>query len=236
MSLETPARRRVVLLGGGFSDDPDTVVDDYLLSVVGKPNPKILFLPTASGDSKGYIERFYVAFGQRQCRPAHLELFRRSVTDISALLLEQDVIYVGGGNTANMLAVWRLHGVDAALRAAYDSGVVLTGLSAGAACWFEGYLSDSLAHLSPRTDGLGLLSGSFCPHADSEADRRHTFSQAVSTGALAAGYALDDGTVAVFADQELVEARAREHSTIRFVRRDTDGSVAEDRLSTRTLG
>ncbi|WP_423247251.1 Type 1 glutamine amidotransferase-like domain-containing protein [Streptomyces decoyicus] len=157
----TPA---IALLGGGFSDDPDTLLDDFVLDAAGRDRPKVCFLPTASGDAPGYIEAFHKAFGARGCETGHLELFRRTVTDLRAFVLAQDIVYVGGGNTANMLAVWRVHGLDAILREAYASGVLLCGISAGACCWFETAFSDSFGPPVPLSDGLGLLPGSLCPH------------------------------------------------------------------------
>ena len=126
-----PHPRRIVLLGGGFSDDPDTLLDDFVLATTGKERPKVCFVPTASGDSAGYIDRFYAAFSSRDCLPTHLALFRREHRDLRALILSQDVVYVGGGNTANLIAIWRLHGLDEVLREAYEAGVLLCGISAG---------------------------------------------------------------------------------------------------------
>ncbi|MFK0266513.1 Type 1 glutamine amidotransferase-like domain-containing protein [Streptomyces angustmyceticus] len=163
-----PRTPTIALLGGGFSDDPDTLLDDFVLEASGRPRPKVCFLPTASGDAPGYIEGFHAAFAARACEPVHLEPFRRSVTDLRAFVLAQDIVYVGGGNTANMLAVWRVHGLDTILREAYGAGVLLCGISAGACCWFEAAYSDSFGPPVPLADGLGLLPGSLCPHYDSE--------------------------------------------------------------------
>ncbi|MEU8175202.1 Type 1 glutamine amidotransferase-like domain-containing protein [Microbispora hainanensis] len=113
------------------------LLDDFVLATTGKERPKVCFVPTASGDSAGYVDRFYAAFSSRDCLPTHLSLFRREHRDLRALILSQDVVYVGGGNTANLIAVWRLHGLDEVLREAYEAGVLLCGISAGAACWFD---------------------------------------------------------------------------------------------------
>lgn len=157
--MTTP--QKIVLLGGGFSDDPDTLLDDFVLGHARSKRPKICFLPTASGDSDGYVQRFCTAFGERgDCEPVHLSLFRRTHHDLRAFLLAQDIVYVGGGNTANMLSVWRSHGVDDILREVYANGTLLCGISAGAACWFEACLTDSFGPLAPLNRGLGLLPGS----------------------------------------------------------------------------
>ena len=197
-----PAAQRIILLGGGFSEDPDSLLDDFVLSAVERPRPKVCFVPTASGDSAGYIERFYAAFTRDDCEPTHLPLFRRAHQDLRSLVLQQDVIYVGGGSTANLLAVWRLHGLDEILREAHEAGVLLCGISAGAACWTEACLTDSFGQLAPLNDGLGFISGSLCPHYDSEAGRRPAYRSAVSAGDLPDGWAVDDGAAALFVDGE----------------------------------
>jgi dipeptidase E len=194
-----------VLLGGGFSDQEHLDLDEFLLDSHPVARPRVCFVPTASGDSKGYVERFYDGLSGLTCERTHLELFRRSVVDLDAFLAEQDIVYVGGGNTANLLHIWRLHGLDSALRRAYARGTVLSGISAGSACWFEGCLTDSFGTLEPLNDGLGLLSGSFCPHYNSEGERPVAFVEAVAAGALPNGYALDDGAAVRYRDEEVEE-------------------------------
>jgi peptidase E len=165
----------------------------------------VLFVPTASGDSPDYLLTFYQQLAGVDCEPSHLALFDRTVDDIEALIAAQDVVMVGGGNTANMLAVWRLHGVDRVLREAYAQGTILTGWSAGCLCWFEGGVTDSFTpELGPLRDGLGLLSGSACPHFDSEDRRALVYAREIAAG-LPAGIALDDGVIARYDDEQLVE-------------------------------
>jgi len=165
----------------------------------------VLFLPTASGDSADYLLTFYRELAGVDCEPAHLELFQRSVDDIGALIAAQDVVMVGGGNTANMLAIWRLHGVDLALRDAYARGTILTGWSAGCICWFEAGITDSFTpELGSLHDGLGILEGSACPHFDSEERRPIVYAREIAAG-LAPGVALDDGVVALYENEHLVE-------------------------------
>lgn len=227
--------RRIALLGGGFSDDPDTVLDDFVLASVQRPRPRVCFIPTASGDSRGYIERFYAAFNHHDCEPTGLELFRRDKRDLRSNVLAQDIIYVGGGNTANLLAVWRLHGLDQILREAYEAGTLLCGLSAGAACWLESCLTDSFGSLAPLKDGLGFLQGSLCPHYDSEGERRPAYRTAVAVGALPAGWAIDDGAAALFTDEQLTEVVARvPGATVHHVTQ-ADGTAVEMSLPARLL-
>jgi peptidase E len=205
-------RRRLALLGGGFSTDEDGLLDDWVLGHARTPRPKVCFLPTASGDASAYIDKFLAAFRDRpDCEPSVLRLFERELDDdaLRAFLLAQDVVHVGGGNTANLLAVWRVHGVDRLLREAYDQGTLLCGISAGANCWAAGSLTDSFGPLTFLSDGLGLLPGSVCPHYDSEPGRRPSYRSAVAAGALPAGWALDDGTGALFTDGRLTEAVSR---------------------------
>src|SRR5215475_14785237 len=147
----------------------------------------------------------YDRFAGHQVRLSHLQLFPMpNVADPEDLLLSQDVVVVGGGSVANMLAVWRVHGLDRIMRRAWESGVVLAGVSAGAICWFGGGTTDSFGPvLRPFTAGLGLLPGSYCPHYSSEPTRRPVFQSLVADGTLAAGIACDDGAAAHFADDEL---------------------------------
>ena len=189
--------------GGGFSMEPENpLLDDHVLALAraarGRDRPRVCFLATASGDSPVYIANFYAAFARR-AEATHLPLFLRAEIDIEAFLLDQDVVYVGGGNTENMLAIWRVHGVDAALRRAWESGVVMTGLSAGSLCWFETGTTDSFGRgLAALSGGLGFVPGSHSPHYDGEANRRPRYHQLVEEGALPAGYAADDGAALVF--------------------------------------
>ena len=165
-------------------------------------------MPTASGDSPDYLLTFYQQLAGTDCEPSHLALFDRTVDDIAGTIASQDIVLVGGGNTANMLAIWRLHGVDRALRDAYASGTILTGWSAGCLCWFEGGVTDSFTpELGPLRDGLGILGGSACPHFDSEDRRALVYDREIAAG-LPGGIALDDGVIARYDDERLVEVVA----------------------------
>ena len=182
----------------------------------------MLFLGTASGDGPGYLLTFYQALAGVDCVPSHLALFDRVVDDVDAFVRAQDVVIGGGGNTANMLAIWRLHGVEDALRNAYAAGTVLSGWSAGCLCWFEGGITDSFTpELGPLRDGLGILAGSACPHYDSQEARRLAYAREIAAG-LAPGIALEDAVAARYDDEQLVEiVSARAGS--RAFRVDVDG-------------
>jgi dipeptidase E len=232
----------VAMGGGGFSMEPDNpLLDDEILNLArasrGRRRPRICFIPTASGDSLAYVAEFYAAFARRTDAD-HLALFNRTVDDIEGLLLHQDVIYVGGGNTENMLAVWRVHGVDRALRTAWESGVVMAGLSAGSLCWFEGGTTDSFGvGLAPLFGGLGLLPGSHAPHYDGEATRRGHFQRLIAEGVLPAGYAADDGAGLVFHGTQLAEVvTSRPMARGYRVERGAAGEAVETELPARYLG
>jgi len=195
--------RRVVACGGQQLLYP--ALTTYLLGLARRPRPKVLFLGTASGDGAGYLLTFYQAMAGVDCEPSHLALFDRVIDDIDELVRAQDVVIVGGGNTANMLAIWRLHGVEAALRSAYADGSVLSGWSAGCLCWFEEGITDSFTpRLGPLHDGLGLLAGSACPHYDSQDLRRPVYAREIAAG-MAPGIALEDAVAARYEDERLVE-------------------------------
>jgi dipeptidase E len=185
----------LALGGGGFTMGPgDPALDDLVLDLAGGSEPRILFLPTAGGDAAAQIAAFYGAFGDRRCRAQVLSLFRLHGTQkaVRDIVLEQDVVYVGGGSMRNMLAIWRAHGLDAILREAWEREIVLAGLSAGAMCWFEGGITMSSG--PPEViEGLGFLPGSLSVHADGEPARLPVFYDAVRSGALPGGWALDDG-------------------------------------------
>lgn len=223
--------------GGGFSDEPEHPrLDDFILGLTGKPRPRVCFVPTASGDSDGYVKRFYEAFPPERAEASHLALFRRTVVDLRAFVLSQDVVYVGGGNTVSLLAVWRAHGLDVILREAWETGVVLCGLSAGGLCWFEGGSTDSLGNgLTPLRDGLGLLPSSFCPHYDTEPEQRPSYQRYVAEG-LADGYAADDGAALHFVGTDFVEAVGSRREACAYRVEGGSRGCSETLLPTRFLG
>ena len=222
------ARHIVALGGGGFSMEPDNpALDDYILSLARTSRPKVCFVPTASGDSETYCLRFYAAFARRNCAATHLPLFERASQEVRPFVLDQDVIYVGGGNTANLLAVWRVHGLDAILREAWTRGVVLCGISAGSICWFEAGVTDSFGPtLQPLRNGLGFLPGSNCPHYDGEPQRRPTYRLLIADG-LPPGYAADDGCALHFIGTNLHRVIASRTGASAYRVEMVDGKVTE---------
>jgi len=222
--------------GGGFSQQPDDPrLDDYVLAATGVDRPRVCFLPTASSNVDRYLATFYPAFAEKAIA-THLDLFVLDERDVRAFLLTHDVIYVGGGNTANMVAIWRLHGLDRILREAWQQGVVLAGLSAGGLCWFERGSTDSFGPGLAALDGLlGFLPGSFCPHYDGEAMRRPRLHELIAGGSLGPTYACDDGAAVVFRGTRLHEAIAERAGATAYRVELIDGSVCETALPTRLL-
>jgi peptidase E len=198
-------RRIFAMGGGGFTMEPtNPLLDDYVLSLARASRPRILFLPTAAGDTTGQINAFYARFAGRGCVPQHLSLFRLAEIErpLAEVLGEQDIIYAGGGSMRNLLAIWRAHELDAMLVEAWRRGTVLAGLSAGAMCWFQGGVTRSSGPPA-AIEGLGLLRGSLTVHADGEPERLPVWLAAVRSGALPGGWALDDGVGLLFAGEQL---------------------------------
>ena len=228
---------QIVAMGGGGWTMDDPVMDTFVLSLVTAERPKICFIPTASGDHPS-SERVFEAFPEDRFETSVLWLFDRSETDPVAMLAGQDLVYISGGNTVSMLAVWRAHGVDMALRAAYDAGVVMAGISAGANCWFEACTTDSfgLGRADPLLDGLGFVAGSFTPHYDAEPARRPALLELVGSGTLPAGYACDDFAALHLVDGEVREAVASRPGARAFrVEPDGAGGAREEPLAVRQL-
>ena len=225
-------RHLVALGGGGFSSGSDPALDDFVLSLARVDQPRVCYVGTASGDPVASEDRFLEAFEDR-ARTSVLRLFDREVADLDAFLAEQDVVYVGGGSTVNLLAVWRAHGLDRALRRAYEAGVVMAGVSAGANCWFGRSTTDSwlLGRADGLTDGLGWLPDGMCPHYRSEPSRRPQLLDLVAHG-FGDTYGVDDGVGLHFTDEQLVGAvSARPGAQAVLVRRsDEDGEVPEDEV------
>jgi len=205
-------RTIVAMGGGGFQMQPENpLLDDELLALAREASrrvrPRICLIPTATADDPTLVESFRDLFAPPRAEPSVLSLFARSDEDLADILHRQDAVYVTGGSTANLLALWRLHGLDRVLRRAWAAGVVLAGMSAGAICWFESSTTDSFGPtLRPLHGGLGILDGSFIPHYHGEPQRRPLYLGLIGDGTLPAGYAVDDGAALVFRDRLLVEA------------------------------
>jgi peptidase E len=192
--------------GGGFSMEAgNPLLDDYVLALAGVERPRICFVPTASGDADHYVVRFYRAFSPARCEPSHVSLFRRDrgARDPVEQLLDQDIIYVGGGNVTSLLGVWRAHGIHDVLQEAWRRGTVLCGVSAGSLCWFEQAVTMYHWGRPPAPiAGLGFLPHSNCVHVDAEPRRLEAHRELVADG-MRAGYAAEDGAALHFVGSDL---------------------------------
>jgi dipeptidase E len=236
-------RTIVAMGGGGFQMEPDNpLLDDHVLALArersGRETPRICLIPTATGDDREVIADFERLFAPPRAEPRVLRLFGRADEDLAAVLEDQDAVYVLGGSTENLLALWRLHGLDVALRAAWEDGLVLAGMSAGAICWFDAATTDSFGPtLRPLRGGIGILEGTFIPHLHGEAQRLPLLRRLVADGTIPAGYGVDDGAALVFHAGELAEVVTSDPDAGAWrVEPDGRGGTTETALPTRFLG
>jgi dipeptidase E len=225
--MTTRPRQIIPIGGGGFYRDADNLeLEKYIIRQAGGESPRVAFVPTASGEPDHYVASFYSAFLKLGCRPSVLTFFKRT-PELRSFLLNQDVIYVGGGNTKSLLAVWRDWDVTDILREAWESGIVLTGVSAGAICWFEQGLTDSFSDGLRPLDCLGFLAGSCCPHYDGEAQRRPSYHRLLASGEISAGIAIEDWTGVHFKGSEIYRVVAAKRGARAYSLRAVHGSVQE---------
>jgi peptidase E len=225
--------------GRGPHDWAPGPVFDLAVQVAGAPErPRLCHLGTATGDDPVRIAGVYGAFAGSRVQVSHLSLFPMpTVSDVRAHLLAQDVVWVGGGSVANLLAVWRVHGLDEVLAECWRAGVVLGGVSAGSLCWHVGGTTDSYGpDLRPVTNGLGLIPASNGVHYDSEPQRRPLYQRLVADGTLPAGHATDDGVGLLYRGTALAEAVADRPGAAAYrVERGPDGTAVETRIEPRRL-
>ena len=224
------AERHIVGLGGGGDTSEQTdLLYGYILGLSGKARPRLLYVPTAAAESTEAIVSIYERFSERT-ELSHLRTFPWPPANLRELILSQDLIDVSGGNTANMLAIWRAHGIDKLLREAWENGVILWGASAGIICWFEAGVTDSFGPQLDGMDCLGFLPGSACPHYDGEEQRRPRFRELID-GGFPAGIAADDGVGIHYVGTEIAEVvTCRPGAAAYLVARD-----GEERLEPREL-
>ena len=229
------AHQIIAIGGAAFSAEPKNfALDRYILDQAGGDRPRVLLIPTATGESDAYIAKFYAAYSSLDARASHVTFFQRTPA-LRDLVLRQDVVFVGGGNTRSMLAVWREWGLPDVLREASASGVVLGGVSAGAICWFEQGVTDSWAgHLRPL-DCMGILSGSCCPHYDGEIERRPAYHALLKSRELNAGYAIEDGVAAHFTKGRLERVVSKKAGSKAYYVSAAEGVVREDPLDVTLL-
>ena len=234
----------IAIGGGGFLMEPENqLLDRYCLDCTGKTVPKVCFIPTASGDSEDFLLRFYQAFSRYPCKPSHLTFFRKAKVNsipfdnLEQHLLNQDLIYVGGGNTRAMLAVWQEWNLAEILKKAWQSDVLLAGMSAGSICWFEygGSNSTYSSKLDPLP-GLGLIDGSCTVHYDGESNRRPDFHFLIKSGQLPPGIGIDDGAAVLFEGKQIIEVVASRAEATAYEVKLENKQIIENSIATRYLG
>ena len=196
-------KKIIAIGGGGFTHHSDESLDQFVLDQSKKINNKIGFLATASKDDKEKISSFYKRFGNIESELSHFNL-TLDVDGFSEWILEKDIIYIGGGNTVFMLEIWRKYKLEQIFKNAYEKGIILSGVSAGAVCWFDWILSDSVGPGFNPLRGINLISGSCTPHS-SNIKRINQFESDIKDSKLPNGIAIDDGVAVVFIDGKPTE-------------------------------
>ena len=220
----------IAIGGGGFGRNPNhNKIEQYIINQSGKENPNILFIPTASAEDKSYIVNFYACFSRLRCNPSHLTFFQRTPR-LDSLINKADIVYVGGGNTKSMLAVWREWKLDKLLLNAYNNGKILCGVSAGAICWFEQGITDSWASNLNTLDCLGFIDGMACPHYQEEVDRRPDLHKFLINGKALSGFAIDGGAAVHFIDGDYHKSLQFYSESYVFRVSADKGFVKEERL------
>ena len=217
----------IAIGGGGFGRDPSKrIIEQYILDQSAQEKPNICFIPTATGDNEAYKVNFYSAFSYLNCTPVHLDFFKRT-PNLQKLIEAQDIIYVGGGNTKSMLAVWKDWGLEKILKDAYERGVIMCGVSAGAICWFEKGITDSWEDELYIMDCLGFIDGNCCPHYDEEEARRPSLHKFIEQGNLSSCYAIDGGCALHFIDGKVHLAVAFDQNKNSYTVDKPDDKVVE---------
>ena len=200
------SRNIIAIGGGGFGANPGQgIIEKYILKQTKKKNPKICFIPTATGDNEAYKVNYYSTFTNLDCCPSHLDFFKRT-PDLNDLILNQDAIFVGGGNTKSMLAVWREWGLDKILKKAYLNGTVMSGVSAGAICWFQNGITDSWASNLKMMPCLNFIKGTCCPHYDEEPERKPAVKNFLLRNKVKNVYAVDGGAALHIKDEKIFKS------------------------------
>lgn len=227
----------IAMGGGGFSMEPkNPLLDEYIVKQSRSVQPKVCFISTASGDSEGYIQRFYQSFNNHVCLPSHLSLFKNTPKELEDYVMDKDILYVGGGNTRNLLVLWKEWGLDKHLRKAWENGTILTGLSAGSICWFEEGVTDSIPGELTRLECLGYLKGSNCPHYDGEVDRRENYHRLLKENRISNGIAMDDGVAVHYKDNQIFKVISSRPDARAYQVTLVDNQIKENEITTTFLG
>ena len=229
----------IALGGGGFSDSPDNLLlDEYILLQTNKAKPKILFLPTAGGDHPDYTVKFYRAYRKLNCKPSHIELSRKAASykKLEQQVMSSDAVFVGGGSPGYLMQIWRKCGLDKIIKRAWTEGIVLSGMSAGAICWYEDGFKNPGPDVWRKIKCLGFLEGSFCPHYDKRGELRKAYRKMVSTDELAGGYGVQDGVALHYIGTELKYVISSAHDAKAFIVRKSGFRVTEKEIRPAYLG
>ncbi|WP_396637470.1 Type 1 glutamine amidotransferase-like domain-containing protein [Maribacter sp. R77961] len=221
-------QRQLFIYGSGRHTAPFL---NYMAEATGKHKPNICFIPTASGDDKGYIERFHEVCNALNVTPHVLKVWVNSYDDketFEAIISKMDAIVVGGGNTLNMLAIWKAQGIDKALEKAYNNGVVMGGGSAGSLCWFNGGTTDSRPAELSIVEGMRFIDKSHCPHYNSEKSRRPLYHSNILNGDLTAGYACDDRSAIHFINEEVAKSVSLDADNHSYYVYENEGEIIEE--------
>lgn len=223
--------KNIIAIGGyNLYNDKFHCIIEYILHQVNKKKPKVCILPTASGDHFAVLKEHYYLFQHHDCTVDYLGVFDLDTSDIRSFLLSQDIIYVPGGNTKNMLALWREWNIDKYLREAWDKGIVLAGNSAGAVCWFNECLTDSIPDAYTRLTCLGLLPYSSSPHYITQKGRREAYTSAIKNGMIIPGYAIEDDVAIHFSDTKVKSILSIDEQSFAYYVNVEDGAVVENVL------
>ena len=183
----------IAIGGGGFGRNPnEPIIENYILNLSDSQKPNITFFPTASAENSDYIVNFYTAFSSLNCNAKHVSLFKNT-PNLESIISDSDIIYIGGGNTKSMLAVFKEWGLDKLLLKAYKDGKILAGVSAGAICWFDQGITDSWEDGLRVLDCMGILKGVCCPHYDGELDRKPSVEKFLKSNEIDACFCIEDG-------------------------------------------
>ncbi len=227
-------KRKLLVFGSGNF----TAFLKHIIPFTKKENPKVCLLPTATGDSVNSITAWYAACEALPVKPFVMKTFISSYDtkkSFEETLMSMDAIFVGGGNTLNMLAIWKAHGIDVSLRKAYDSGVLMSGGSAGSLCWFQNGTTDSRPIELSKIEGIGWIKGSHCPHFDGEEFRRPLYHSLIKKGELDPGYACDNLAGIYFENEKFVKSVALNDKSKSYYVSIIDGKINEKILPTEIL-
>lgn len=228
--------KQIIAIGGLTEPEENQLLYEYLVASSAKPRPRICFVTTAQGDNSDSLLLLYSAFSKLECQPSHLSLLFPESAEIRGVVMNHDIVFVGGGNTKNMLAIWREWKFDEILREAYDQGTLMAGWSAGAICWFEQGLTDSIPGLLTPLDCLGWLPGSCTPHYDYEPERPPTYQKLIAERKLKPGIAIEDGAALHYIDGKLSKVLSSRPNAKAFAVSNEHGRVMDTELVTHYLG